>query len=155
MKLFRRFLCLVLVLSMVLSTGVLEALALGQDTKQPGIESTGELVDLSEMFVVEETEPQPEQTQKAMNEPQMLEPVSFVQTKAAVTGEAEGFSYTVLENGNCSVTGYTGGVTEDLVIPDTLDGYTVSAIGNQAFKGSAFVSIHLPDSVTTIESGAF
>lgn len=86
------------------------------------------------------------------------------------------FHYRV-ENGRAFVTRFTG--TESFVIlPASLDGYPVFGIDDRAFEGASFLSItlpeglaqigwfafydcaemieiHIPDSVTTIEYGAF
>lgn len=45
------------------------------------------------------------------------------------------YTYTVDGNGNATITGYSGGVAA-LFIPETIDGHTVTAIGNRAFKGN-------------------
>ena len=47
--------------------------------------------------------------------------------------------YSVSEDGtHCTITGYEGADAGNLVIPDTLDGYIVEAIGNGAFQSSHF-----------------
>ena len=94
-----------------------------------------------------------------------------------LTAESGDFSYSV-SGTNCTILGYTGSDV-DVVIPETLDGYTVTAIGAEAFykksavetvtmsEGitsigyyafygcSAVTSIHLADSVSSIAYGAF
>jgi len=66
-------------------------------------------------------------------------------------------TYTVNADGtSCTITGFRGGETGDLVIPETLDGYTVTAIGNSAFAYAKFDgTLTLPDTVETIYSQAF
>ena len=56
---------------------------------------------------------------------------------------------------SCTVTG-RGAVTSDrIVIPETLDGYTVTAVASRAFYGSSVQSVTIPSSVTQIGEKAF
>ena len=65
------------------------------------------------------------------------------------------YTYTVDGNGNATITGYSGGVAA-LFIPETIDGHTVTAIGNRAFKGNLrLAAVTIPDTVTEIEEDAF
>ena len=66
----------------------------------------------------------------------------------------EPFSYTVLEDGTCKITGYDGS-TPNVVIPETLNGHTVTEIGTHAFVWSDVTTITFPDSLKRIESAAF
>ena len=62
----------------------------------------------------------------------------------------------VVKNGTAVVTDYYGDVEGNIVVPSTLGGYTVTAIGDSAFfNRSAMTGITLPDSVTEIAWGAF
>lgn len=55
----------------------------------------------------------------------------------------------------CSIVGYKGEATS-LVIPSTITGYTVTAIGDWAFSWCiSLTSITIPDSVTSIGDSAF
>jgi len=64
---------------------------------------------------------------------------------------AEGF--TIDQNG--TITGYSGKET-NLVIPDTIDGIKVTAIGDSAFEvRTKIVSITIPDGVVSIGQSAF
>ncbi len=73
----------------------------------------------------------------------------------ASADENEAFTYT-LSHGKATVTGYDGAVPANLVIPDTLDKYPVTAIGKEAFYNCAdIVSVTIPDSVTEIGDSAF
>lgn len=68
------------------------------------------------------------------------------------------FSYTVNADGiTAAITGYTGEQSGDLVIPDTIDGYTVTAIGYRAFYNcTGFTgTLTIPNSVVSIEKEAF
>ena len=61
------------------------------------------------------------------------------------------YEYTLLENGTAEITRYTG-ETENLIIPQELDGYEVTAISGKAFSRCRnLTTIKIPDSVTTIE----
>ena len=65
-----------------------------------------------------------------------------------------GISYTC-ENGEATVTDYYGAATE-VVVPSTLGGCPVTAIGQKAFQNHNYLSsVTLPDSVTTIGNYAF
>ena len=65
------------------------------------------------------------------------------------------YTYTVDGNGNATITGYSGGVAA-LFIPETIDGHTVTAIGNRAFKGNLrLAAVTIPDTVTEIGQDAF
>jgi hypothetical protein len=50
---------------------------------------------------------------------------------------------------------YEGDELLDVVIPNEIDGYPVTAIGESAFSECAIASITIPSSVTTIADGAF
>ena len=63
------------------------------------------------------------------------------------------FEYSV-NNGTITIMGYLG--TEyDVVIPSTVDGLPVVAIGEDAFRGARVTSISIPSSVKTIDWFAF
>ena len=44
---------------------------------------------------------------------------------------------------------------KDIIIPSVYDGKKVVAIGNACFNGASIISVDIPDSVTSIERGAF
>jgi len=52
------------------------------------------------------------------------------------------------------ITGYTG-YARDVVIPERIDGVTVTAIGNSVFKGKNLTSVSIPDNVKNIGPYAF
>ncbi|MDE7430363.1 MAG: leucine-rich repeat protein, partial [Lachnospiraceae bacterium] len=69
------------------------------------------------------------------------------------------FKYTVStdekNNEVATITGYTGSVST-LIIPDTIDGYKVVGIGNNAFENNKqLCTVVIPDSVTSIGNKAF
>ena len=65
------------------------------------------------------------------------------------------WEYVLREDGTAEITKYTGDVDE-LKIPSTLGGYSVTVIGERAFYGCrSLVDVILPDTVTTICDYAF
>lgn len=69
--------------------------------------------------------------------------------------EKKVFEYTLDDDGNATITKYDGNVRA-LTIPDTLDGYTVVAIGSSAFAKNTYLqSVVIPDTVTVIQKSAF
>lgn len=75
----------------------------------------------------------------------------------AAVAEASGddYEYAVLEDGTVEITRYSGNDTE-VVIPEELDGKTVTSIGYRAFAWrSNITSIYIPDCVTSIGDYAF
>lgn len=72
-----------------------------------------------------------------------------------LTSTAGDFDYTVIDSTYAQITGYNGSAA-DVVIPSTIDGYTVTSIGKNAFYGkSSIASVSLPDTLTTIHTSAF
>ena len=64
------------------------------------------------------------------------------------------FTYTVSGN-DATITGYTGS-GGSVVIPGTIDGYTVTGIGSYAFNGCTKITeISIPNTITSIGYGAF
>ena len=65
------------------------------------------------------------------------------------------YTYSLDENNNATITSYKGNAYA-LNIPKTLDGYTVTAIGESAFSGNERLhSVNIPDTVTSIANSAF
>ncbi len=64
------------------------------------------------------------------------------------------YKYSLDEDGNATITGYSGSVSA-LAIPQTIDGHKVVAIGNSAFEGTCLVNVTIPDTVTEIGFDAF
>lgn len=66
------------------------------------------------------------------------------------------FTYALLEDGSAKILKYPRTNTGSVVIPDALDGHTVTCIGNRAFMDCwNLTDITLPDTVTIIEDKAF
>lgn len=65
------------------------------------------------------------------------------------------YEYAVLEDGTVEITKYNGSDTE-LVIPEIIDGKSVTVIGERSFYGcDSLTKVNFPDSVTTIGYMAF
>ena len=87
----------------------------------------------------------------------------------AAFSPAEDFTYEVSEDGTVTITGYVGDVSAEtaetavetdaeivVIIPDTIDGMTVTAIAAGAFQDeTALKAVSVPDTVTSIGKGAF
>ncbi len=73
----------------------------------------------------------------------------------AVAGTQGAFTYTV-ENGAAAITAVDTAVSGDVVVPDTLGGYPVTAIAEEAFRGCAnMTAVTVPATVTHMEREAF
>lgn len=70
------------------------------------------------------------------------------------TTETTDFQYSV-SNNQATITGYTG-TGGNVAIPSTLEGYSVTSIGEAAFAGNNNItSVTIPNSVTRIDMSAF
>ena len=58
-------------------------------------------------------------------------------------------------DGTVAITGFTGAIPVNLVIPSQIEGKPVTVIGPDAFSSAALDSVTIPDSVTRIEDRAF
>ena len=66
------------------------------------------------------------------------------------------FTYAVNADGTASITGYSDSEAEELVIPDTIDGLTVTTIADSAFANrSALTAVTFPATLTAIGPSAF
>ena len=69
--------------------------------------------------------------------------------------EQDGFVYEVLDDSTLCITGYTGSESV-VIIPEDIDGQTVSTVGEYAFAESDGMTIvNIPLSVHTVGEGAF
>ena len=81
-------------------------------------------------------------------------------TGAVAEDECETFTsgdyeYALLDDGTIEITKYNG-IADHLAIPATLDGKTVTAIGDYAFaRCSSLTFVSIPDSITSIGDSAF
>lgn len=63
--------------------------------------------------------------------------------------------FSITANGSeITITGYNGTLS-DIVIPEKINGYTVTGIASGAFTKTKYKSVEIPSSVTAIASGAF
>lgn len=77
-----------------------------------------------------------------------------------VTGSAKGdivdYLRYEIENNEVKIVGYKDGIAGELIIPDTIEGYPVTAIGNGAFDlCTTITNLVIPESVKIIEDNAF
>jgi hypothetical protein len=75
-------------------------------------------------------------------------------SQSTATTYNSGVYYYALVGSSARITNYTGSDAH-VAIPDTLDGHTVTVIGDGAFDYGTMASVTIPDSVTTIEKNAF
>ena len=70
-----------------------------------------------------------------------------------------GIKYTLHDNGEATVSGYTDALQDSVIIPDTIKSgdvdYAVTSIGGNAFQATGLTSISIPGSVTSIGDCAF
>ena len=90
---------------------------------------------------------------KSKGEAASSESVSSAITASTAASEEKeitaDFTYTIL-NDNVTVTAYTG--TDDIVkIPDEIEGFPVTAVSKDAFKGTAVREVVFPGSVTVVK----
>lgn len=64
------------------------------------------------------------------------------------------YEYKLIMGGDVSIVKYHGTITE-IVIPKKIDGYTVAAISNKAFKNQNIKSVVMPDTIEEIGESAF
>ena len=77
--------------------------------------------------------------------------VPFLKAQAESNGD---WTYQI-QNGNAYITHYHGDASGHVEIPSTIDGYTVTKIGNSAFLGKRITSVTIPDTITEIDQGTF
>ncbi|MBQ3094661.1 MAG: leucine-rich repeat protein [Clostridia bacterium] len=67
------------------------------------------------------------------------------------------YQYDVLADGTVEIVQYYQPMSnaEHVIIPETIEGYTVTSIGRQAFNWCGATTIVIPDTVTTIKKYAF
>ena len=77
--------------------------------------------------------------------------VGSAETSVSADGE---FTYTKIADGACIITGYQG-TAADLIIPEVLDGYKVTEIGDGALSNRfGLVSVTISEGVLSIADGA-
>lgn len=68
-------------------------------------------------------------------------------------GENNDYSYGVMSDGTAILYSYNGSL--NMTIPETIDGYTITALGDYLFWGSGIESITIPSTVRYIDRFAF
>ena len=65
------------------------------------------------------------------------------------------FTFVLNDDGNgYNLTAYTG-EESNVIIPESYNGMPVTSIGTEAFKGNNLTAVFIPDTIISIESGAF
>jgi len=82
-----------------------------------------------------------------------IESIEVEKPKDEETKKESEFTYKI-ENGTVIITGYTGSGSS-VIIPSIIDGFTVSAIADEAFKSSKITSVSIPSTVKSIGWFAF
>ena len=87
----------------------------------------------------------------------MLLSVCFAMTiTASAASYTSGYYKYTVSGGNATITDVSSDLDGDVTIPSTLDGYTVTAIGQDSFRGNNnLTSIVIPDTVIAINPYAF
>ena len=95
--------------------------------------------------------------QRATPETAAVQELETQSAEDAITGTHGVLTYTVNDDGtSCSITDCDGAAKGELEIPEEIDGYKVTTIGNSAFENcGSLTSITIPESVTSIEDFAF
>ena len=95
--------------------------------------------------------------QSATPETAVTQEVQTEDDQEAITGTYGVLRYTVNDDGtSCSITDCDTSAKGELEIPEEIDGYKVTTIGNSAFENcGSLTSITIPESVTSIEDFAF
>ena len=81
--------------------------------------------------------------------------IGFLALGSMAYADDSDYTYSIIDGTNVAITGYDGTDT-DLIIPETLDGYTVKEIGDFAFDSKqSLTSVTMPSGLTYIGQFAF
>ncbi|MGN0140604.1 MAG: leucine-rich repeat protein [Roseburia sp.] len=137
-------------------TEVAEATEIAEETEtaEPE-EADAAATEISEETECAEEPEYTEATEEALEEEKAVDAEVVEDAGKLATTYTEGdFSYQV-SNSKATITKYNG-AGGAVSIPDKIGGYTVTAIGRQAFKNvTALTSVTIPDTVTEIAAEAF
>ena len=74
----------------------------------------------------------------------------------SASAENEGYYTYTVENGEATITDCDTSISGEVVLPDTLGGYPVTSIGDDAFYDcTGLTNVTIPDGVTSIGDTAF
>ena len=93
--------------------------------------------------------------EKIMN--QMIYSTQGERTEVCEKTPSQGLQYRInADRTTCEIIGVGTCMDRKMIIPSAIDGYTVTAVGAEAFRGCADLNaVSIPDSVTEIKDGAF
>ena len=127
------------------------------DTAEEETVTEGESASEEEETAVESEVSSEDETMAESEEQSSSETMESVKENTAEIKATEltsgDFRYTV-SGTSATITGYDGTDT-NLVIPETLDTYTVTAIGANAFQGKSLVSVVFPKTLQSVGANAF
>lgn len=86
---------------------------------------------------------------------QLIKSINHMMNEEEVADSVQkDYSYEMLPNGTIYITKYSGRA-RNLTIPKSIDGFTVTAIGEAAFYGKQMESVVIPNNIQVIEKKAF
>ena len=82
--------------------------------------------------------------------------ITIVSAPLSFAAVFESFNYEVNSDNTVTITGYNNLHLNSVTVPETIDGKTVTAIGDNVFKGkSSLKTVKIPDTVTSIGNYTF
>lgn len=133
-----------------------------EETEETATENTEVAEDETEIFPEESIEEELQETEIATEEDDtedVLEELEVVEAERLESGYTEKWhgDFLLYENHNdntASIDGYAG-TKKNLIIPEEIDGYTITEIGNAVFYGEAIQTVVFPSTLKKIGKNAF
>lgn len=133
-----------------------------EETEETATEKTEVAEDETEIFPEESIEEELQDTEIATEEDDtedVLEELEVVEAERLESGYTEKWhgDFLLYENHNdntASIDGYAG-TKKNLIIPEEIDGYTITEIGNAVFYGEAIQTVVFPSTLKKIGKQAF
>ncbi len=133
-----------------------------EETEETATENTEVAEDETEIFPEESIEEELQETEIATEEDDtedVLEELEVVEAERLESGYTEKWhgDFLLYENHNdntASIDGYAG-TKKNLIIPEEIDGYTITEIGNAVFYGEAIQTVVFPSTLKKIGKRAF